>query len=520
MANIPIEVILTARDNASATLKRLGADISDAGNKFGSLKQDLNQAAVAFTTVGAAITGLTALSIKNASQMEQQATAFRVLTGSAETGKKTLEDLINFAAKTPFQIPQILEQSKRLLAMGTTAENLIPTFKMLGDVAAGVGMEKLPQLVLAFGQIQAKGRLMGTELRQLTEAGFNLADALGISNQKLDEMVEGKEVSFEMVAQGFRNVTSEGGRFFNLMNEQAGTTAGKFSNLQDNIFKLTATIGAIFLPAVNRIIETITPVLVQFADWAAKNETLVTIIVAVGLTLLALGTAILVLTPIIVGLGSAIAIVGTIITTTIGIIGAIIAIMGGPLTLIILAIIAIGAALAFAWKNNWFGIRDTVQSVVGWFQGTAWPAINSVFNFIKSAVMSVASVWIDRFMAIKGAVEAVVGAIHAVISAAESMANRIRGGLKIPGFQTGGVVPGPVGAPQLAMVHGGEQIIPTGTRGGGSGGSSGGSLNMTVNIGMYAGTETEKRNIASELYQSLVRIARSQNLSVAQLLGG
>lgn len=90
-------------------------------------------------------------------------------------------------------------------------------------------------------------------------------------------------------------------------------------------------------------------------------------------------------------------------------------------------------------------------------------------------------------------------------------------GAKLMGFETGGVVPGAIGEPVLAKVHGGE-VIQNPARAGAS--SNGNNVELHVHVGLYAGSETEKRNIARELYNSLVTIARAQNKSVAEMLGG
>lgn len=85
-------------------------------------------------------------------------------------------------------------------------------------------------------------------------------------------------------------------------------------------------------------------------------------------------------------------------------------------------------------------------------------------------------------------------------------------------FQTGGIVSGPIGAPVLARVHAGERIIPAGVSPTPVGGGAG-SMVFEVNIGMYVGTETEKRNIARELYGALMQVAQAQNKSVSELMG-
>jgi hypothetical protein len=85
--------------------------------------------------------------------------------------------------------------------------------------------------------------------------------------------------------------------------------------------------------------------------------------------------------------------------------------------------------------------------------------------------------------------------------------------------QTGGIVPGPVGEPVPIMAHGQERVIPAGISQD-QGGRDGGGISFNVNVGLYAGAETEKREIARELYASLVQVATSRNQNVQQLMGG
>lgn len=85
-------------------------------------------------------------------------------------------------------------------------------------------------------------------------------------------------------------------------------------------------------------------------------------------------------------------------------------------------------------------------------------------------------------------------------------------------YQTGGVVPGAIGEAVPATVHAGERIIPAGV--GADSGGGGVGISFNVYTGMYAGTETEKRNIARDLYAALLQVAQSQNKSVAEMMGG
>src|SRR3989304_5713102 len=85
-------------------------------------------------------------------------------------------------------------------------------------------------------------------------------------------------------------------------------------------------------------------------------------------------------------------------------------------------------------------------------------------------------------------------------------------------FQTGGVVPGPIGIPQLAVVHGGERVSPA-LAGIGMNNQGGNGATLNVNVGIYAGSATEKRQLAKELYEGLVYLARARNKTVAELIG-
>ncbi len=99
----------------------------------------------------------------------------------------------------------------------------------LGDITAGVGKDKMPQLILAFGQVRAAGKLTGQELRQFTEAGVPLLEELGktmgkTATQVKEDMENGLAPSFEVVETSLANMSKEGGKFHNLMQKQSQTT--------------------------------------------------------------------------------------------------------------------------------------------------------------------------------------------------------------------------------------------------------------------------------------------------------
>lgn len=167
MENKNIEIIISAVDQASHTLQTIST-------KFG----DMAKAAQVGATIITGVLALTARSmVDTASDFEQAKVAFTTFLGDADKAGKLLSDLSDFAVKTPFALPQVVEGGKRLLAMGIEGDKLVETFGRLGDISGG-NTDRLNQLILAYGQVKASTKLTGAELRQFTEAGVPLLEAL------------------------------------------------------------------------------------------------------------------------------------------------------------------------------------------------------------------------------------------------------------------------------------------------------------------------------------------------------
>lgn len=141
------------------------------------------------TLIGAITAGLAAnqFIIKPISLADQYSSArigFQTLLGES-AGQQMMNNLDDFAARTPFSTSQVIAQSQRMIAMGWDAESIIKDMETIGDAAAatGKGEQGLGQIVLALSQIKTKGRLSTEELNQLAEAGISakryLAEGLG-----------------------------------------------------------------------------------------------------------------------------------------------------------------------------------------------------------------------------------------------------------------------------------------------------------------------------------------------------
>lgn len=105
-------------------------------------------------------------------ELEQSNIKFEVLLGSVEKAKTMLSDLTQYAEKTPYSFDGLQKGAETMLGFGIAEEKIIPNMKMLGDIAMGSD-EKLQGLSLVYSQIMATGKLMGQDLLQLINQGFN-----------------------------------------------------------------------------------------------------------------------------------------------------------------------------------------------------------------------------------------------------------------------------------------------------------------------------------------------------------
>lgn len=183
-----------------------------------------------------ALASVPATSLKLASDAEQAQIAFEVMLGSAEKAKGMLGQLKAYADKSPFDIAGTNAAAQKLLNYSMQAQDVLPTIRMLGDVAAG-DKEKFDRLSTAFGQTTSTGRLMGQDLLQFINAGFNplqeISKKTGESMASLKKRMEDGGISAMEVRDAFAAATSEGGRFYNMTARQSETVAGKFSTMKD-----------------------------------------------------------------------------------------------------------------------------------------------------------------------------------------------------------------------------------------------------------------------------------------------
>lgn len=219
-----------------------------------SLTKSINSISSKLSSFGANMTGLFTAPLAllgkslftSASEIEQAAISFEVFTGSAETAKRLMSEFKDIAISSPLQFQDIAKGSQVLMGYGVTANQVTPIVKMLGDISGG-NADKFNRLALAFGQVNAAGRLMGQENRQMINAGFNpllsISEKTGESIASLTKRMQDGKISVQEVADAFYYATSEGGRFNGMAERQAQTLGGLFNKLNESIYLALSDIG-------------------------------------------------------------------------------------------------------------------------------------------------------------------------------------------------------------------------------------------------------------------------------------
>lgn len=180
--------------------------------------------------------------IKITGEFEVQKMAMTSMLQSSEAADNIFNAYRQLALESPYTFQDFTKFGKQLLAFNIPAEDLVDTTKRLADVAAGLGVD-MGRIILAYGQIKSAGVLKGTELRQLTEAGVPILDSLAkqieettgktVRLAEVFQMISKKQIPFEMVEKAFREMTDEGGKFYNMQEVLVETLQGKIGKLRD-----------------------------------------------------------------------------------------------------------------------------------------------------------------------------------------------------------------------------------------------------------------------------------------------
>lgn len=345
----------------------------------------------ALVGLGAITTGLAGAGlagVKFNAQIEQYTATFATFTGSADEANKTIERLKTLGASTPFEFTELADTTSLLMAYGFSADEAVNSLTMLGDASQG-NAEKLTSIATGFARMKSSGKVTLEYLNLMIENGFNplnqVAEDTGMTMAEVYDAISNGEITFDQVEKAMKKMTSKGGQYFGLMENQSKTMNGMLSTLSDTV---QMKLGEAFEVVNGKIVE-ILPNVISFIDNLDVND------VINGLTMLigVLGGVFAILT----SMRGAIALFNIITTvqqlgglnvmlmnlsSNIGVVIATIAPVVGIIAGIIAIITAVTLAIKQLWETN-EGFRNVVMTAIKGITDT----LNNAYNTIIKPVL-------------------------------------------------------------------------------------------------------------------------------------
>lgn len=219
-------------------VKKFYEDIANEAEKSGGRIDEVfrsaSKAATTFFSVAAAKRFSDQI-INVRGEMQMLEASFETLLSSSTKSAEMIKQIKDYAVESPLSISGISKAAQTLMGFNVEAEKVIPIIKQIGDISMG-NQERFQSLTLAFAQMSSTGKLMGQDLLQMINAGFNPLSEMSLKTGKSiselkDEMANGA-ISSEMVADAFRSATEAGGKFYGMTQKQAEGIRGLQAQLQ------------------------------------------------------------------------------------------------------------------------------------------------------------------------------------------------------------------------------------------------------------------------------------------------
>lgn len=215
-------------------------------------------------------------------EFQQLEIAFKTMLGSAGQADVLMSQLIKTAATTPFNLTDIGQAAKQLLAYGVAANDVNDTLIRLGDIAAGLSIP-INDLAYLYGTTMVQGRLYTADLNQFLGRGIplmeSLAEQLGVAENQVRALVEEGKVGFPEVKKAIEDLTNEGGKFGGLMEARSKTITGQISNIEDSIDTMFNAIGQSQEGIINTSLGLVSTLI---ENWETVGNILLTIIATYG----------------------------------------------------------------------------------------------------------------------------------------------------------------------------------------------------------------------------------------------
>lgn len=344
-------------------LRKLNQQLGETQRKFRRTFGNIQKSVQAFgqsmtRTVTMPLAGIAMGAVKASADLEKLEVSFISLTGGAEQAAAMMKNLNAFTARTPFQIENVANAARQLIASGTEVSQVNDQLQFLGDIAATSGVS-IEEIAAIFAKVNAKGKVELENLNQLAERGIPifkaLADATGLPADKLGAGA----VSVEQFNETLKGFAKQGGFASGAMDRLSQTAAGKLSTALDNLKLAGAELVESLMPHIHRFLETVTNIAQGFTR--LSSETKATVLIVAGL----LGAA----GPIAMGIAALMPIIASIT---------------GPVGLVAAAFGALALLIVRNFEHVEPAIINLVNAVIRFQNKTK--ILGLIFNLVKTAI--------------------------------------------------------------------------------------------------------------------------------------
>lgn len=257
--------------------KRLGDEVVNDAERMDSAFQGVGKA-VASLGMAWSLQSFAKQVMEIRGQFQQLEVAFNTMLGSADKAKVLMSEMVDLAARTPFDLQGVASGAKQLLAYGVEANEITDTLTRLGDIAAGLSIP-LNDIVYLYGTTITQGRMYTMDLRQFMGRGIPLATELakqfGVTKDKVADLVTEGKVGAEEFKKAIKSMTDEGSQFGGLMDAQSKTISGQIANIEDAIDTMFNDIGQSSEGMINTALSGVSTLVENYKQVAEVLATLV-----------------------------------------------------------------------------------------------------------------------------------------------------------------------------------------------------------------------------------------------------
>ncbi len=241
---------------------KIRADSRNLSSGLRTAEMRIHRAATFIVGAVSAISGATsviaAFGVRTAASLEQAQISFKTMLGSAIDAKQTIAGLVDFAARTPFELPGIIDAARGLILFGERGDEMMRTLTMLGNASAATGAD-FAELALIYNQIRGAGKLLQQDFLQLAIRGVltqqDLADHFKVSTAEIEEMRRAGKISFADIRDIMFKLSEDGGRFGRMMEQQAQTLSGVWSTMRDDFRLMSASLFKHVMPETKEMVK-------------------------------------------------------------------------------------------------------------------------------------------------------------------------------------------------------------------------------------------------------------------------